>query len=469
MLPVIALVGRPNVGKSTLFNVLTRSRDALVADLPGVTRDRHYGVCRLDAARPLMVIDTGGLSGSEDGLDGLSARQVRLAIEESQVVVFVVDARDGLLPQDRTIIGELRRSGKPMIVAVNKTDGLDLDTVMAEFAAFGVAATVPLAAAHGRGSDLLLDRVFPLLPADAYAPENREEIEDPGIRVAIVGRPNAGKSTLVNRLLGEDRLIVSDVAGTTRDPIKVTLERDGRQFTLIDTAGVRRRSKVEDAVEKFSVIKTLQSIEAAQVVVMLVDARENLADQDLTLIGHAVEQGRALVIALNKWDGMDAYQRDQCQQALARRLAFVDWARIVFISALHGSGMRELMRAVIQSHAAATKELGTSELTKALERAYESYQPPLVRGHAPKLRFAHPGGVNPPTIVLHGSRTKHIAPSYRRYLENFFRARFKLQGTPVRIEFRESDNPYAGKKNVLTEGQLRKRQRMIREMKKRKR
>ncbi|MHC1480612.1 ribosome biogenesis GTPase Der [Frateuria aurantia] len=469
MLPVIALVGRPNVGKSTLFNVLTRSRDALVADLPGVTRDRHYGVCRLDPARPLMVIDTGGLSGSEEGLDGLSARQVRLAVEESQVVVFVVDARDGLLPQDRTIISELRRSGKPLIVGVNKTDGLDLDTVLAEFAAFGVAATVPLAAAHGRGSDLLLASVYPLLPSDAYATAGEEEVEDPGIRVAIVGRPNAGKSTLVNRLLGEDRLIVSDVAGTTRDPIKVTLERDGRKYTLIDTAGVRRRSKVEDAVEKFSVIKTLQSIEAAQVVVMLVDARENLADQDLTLIGHTVEQGRALVIALNKWDGMDAYQREQCQQALARRLAFVDWARIVFISALHGSGMRELMRAVVQSHSAATKELGTSELTRALERAYESYQPPLVRGHAPKLRFAHPGGVNPPTIILHGSRTKHIAPSYRRYLENFFRARFKLQGTPVRIEFRESDNPYAGKKNVLTEGQIRKRQRMIREMKKRKR
>ena len=469
MLPVIALVGRPNVGKSTLFNVLTRSRDALVADLPGVTRDRHYGVCRLDAARPLMVIDTGGLSGSEDGLDGLSARQVRLAIEESQVVVFVVDARDGLLPQDRTIISELRRSGKPLIVGVNKTDGLDLDTVMAEFSAFGVAATVPLAAAHGRGSDQLLADVFPLLPADAYVDDGGEEIADPGIRVAIVGRPNAGKSTLVNRLLGEDRLIVSDVAGTTRDPIKVTLERDGKQFTLIDTAGVRRRSKVEDAVEKFSVIKTLQSIEAAQVVVMLVDARENLADQDLTLIGHTVEQGRALVIALNKWDGMDAYQRDQCQQALARRLAFVDWAKIVFISALHGSGMRELMRAVVQAHAAATKELNTSELTRALEKAYESYQPPLVRGHAPKLRFAHPGGLNPPTIVLHGTRTKHIAPSYRRYLENFFRARFKLQGTPVRIDFRESDNPYAGKKNVLTEGQMRKRQRMIRELKKRKR
>jgi len=284
-----------------------------------------------------------------------------------------------------------------------------------------------------------------------------------------VGRPNAGKSTLINRLLGEERLIVSSVAGTTRDPIRVPLERDGRRYVLIDTAGVRRKARVEEAVEKFSVIKTLQSMAAAQVVVVMVDARENLADQDLTLIGHAVDEGRALVIAVNKWDGMDQYQREQCERALERRLQFVDWAKNVFISALHGSGLRELMRAIVRAHDAANRELGSSELTRTLERAYEGYQPPLVRGHAPKLRFAHPGGSNPPTIVIHGSRTKHIAPAYRRYLENFFRKRFRLEGTPVRIEFRDGENPYAGKKNVLTEGQMRKRQRMIREMKKRKR
>jgi GTP-binding protein len=465
VLPVIALVGRPNVGKSTLFNALTRTRDALVADMPGVTRDRHYGVCRI-GERPFVVVDTGGLSGVDEGIDALTAQQVRLAIDEAQVLVFVVDARDGLLPQDRSILDELRRTGKPIIAAVNKTDGLDEQDAMAEFAVFGIAHTLPLSAAHNRGTEELIATALPLLPEDTHeelGPEDKDSI-----RVAIVGRPNAGKSTLINRLLGEDRLIVSDVAGTTRDPIRVPLERDGKRYTLIDTAGVRRRARVEEAVEKFSVIKTLQSMAASQVVVLMVDARENLADQDLTLIGHVLEEGRALVIAVNKWDGMDAYQREQCQRALERRLGFVDWAKQVFISALHGSGLRELMRAVVRAHSAATRELGSSDLTKTLERAYEGYQPPLVRGHAPKLRFAHPGGNNPPTIVIHGSRTKHIAPAYRRYLENFFRKRYKLEGTPVRIEFRDGDNPFAGRRNVLTEAQQRKRQRMIREMKKRK-
>ncbi|HET6554753.1 MAG TPA: ribosome biogenesis GTPase Der [Dyella sp.] len=464
MLPVVALVGRPNVGKSTLFNALTRSRDALVADMPGVTRDRHYGVCRT-GARPFVVVDTGGLSGEEEGLEGLTAQQVRLAIDEASVLVFVVDARDGLLPQDRTILDELRRSGKPIIAAVNKTDGLDLQNAMAEFAVFGIANTLPLAASHNRGTEDLVASALTVLPEDEH--EEIEPADPDSIRVAIVGRPNAGKSTLINRLLGEDRLIVSSVAGTTRDPIKVSLERDGRKYTLIDTAGVRRKARVEEAVEKFSVIKTLQSMAAAQVVVVMVDARENLADQDLTLIGHAVDEGRALVIAVNKWDGMDGYQREQCERALERRLQFVDWAKTVFISALHGSGLRELMKAVVRAHHAGTKELSSSELTKTLEMAYEGYQPPLVRGHAPKLRFAHPGGTNPPTIVIHGSRTKHIAPAYRRYLENFFRKRYKLEGTPVRIAFRDGENPFAGKKNVLTDSQKRKRQRMIREMKKR--
>lgn len=466
MLPVIALVGRPNVGKSTLFNVLTRSRDALVADMPGVTRDRHYGVCRA-GQRPFLVVDTGGLSGVDEGLDALTAQQVRIAVDEAQVLVFVVDARDGLLPQDRSILDELRRSGKPIILGVNKVDGLDVQTVVAEFSVFGLASIVPLSAAHNRGTDELVAALLPLLPEDVH--EESAQEDDGSIRVAIVGRPNAGKSTLINRLLGENRLIVSDVAGTTRDPIRVPLERDGKRYTLIDTAGVRRKARVEEGVEKFSVIKTLQSMAAAQVVVVMIDARENLADQDLTLIGHAVDEGRALVIAVNKWDDLDTYQREQCRKALERRLAFVDWAKQVFISALHGSGLRELMRAIVRAHAAATRELTSSDLTRTLERAYESYQPPLVRGHAPKLRFAHPGGSNPPTIVVHGSRTKHIAPAYRRYLENFFRQRYKLEGTPVRIDFRDGENPFAGRKNVLTEGQQRKRQRMIREMKRRKR
>jgi len=300
-----------------------------------------------------------------------------------------------------------------------------------------------------------------------YQDDTDPGLSDEGIRVTIAGRPNAGKSTLINRLLGEDRLIVSEVAGTTRDPIRVPLERDGKLFTLIDTAGVRRRARVEEAVEKFSVIKTLQSIAASQVTVILIDARENLADQDLTLIGHAIEEGRALVICVNKWDDMDDYAREQCKRALERRLSFVEWAKTVFISALHGSGLRELMRAVVRAHAAATRQLTSSDLTRTLEQAYEGYQPPLVRGHAPKLRYAHPGGSNPPTIVIHGSRTKHIAPAYRRYLEGFFRKRYKLEGTPVRIDFKDGENPFAGKKNVLTDSQKQKRQRMIRNAKRR--
>jgi len=465
MLPVVALVGRPNVGKSTLFNVLTRSRDALVADMPGVTRDRHYGICR-SGARPFVVVDTGGLSGVDEAMDVLTAKQVRLAIEEANVLVFVVDAREGLLPQDYIILNELRRSGKPIIGAVNKTDGLDDEAVLAEFSAFGLGSILPLSAAHSRGTGELINTLLPLLPADSESAAEDND-EDGSIRVAIVGRPNAGKSTLINRLLGEDRLIVSDVAGTTRDPIRVPLERDGKRYTLIDTAGVRRKARVEEAVEKFSVIKTLQSIAAAQVVVVMIDARENLADQDLTLIGYAMDEGRALVIAINKWDDMDQYQRDECRRALDRRLVFVDWAKQVQISALHGSGLRELMRAVVRAHASATKVLVSSDLTKTLEKAYESYQPPLVHGHSPKLRFAHPGGSNPPTIVIHGTRTKHIAPAYQRYLENFFRKRYKLEGTPVRIAFRESENPYAGRKKVLTKEQEQKARRRVSDLIKR--
>jgi GTP-binding protein len=465
MLPVVALVGRPNVGKSTLFNVLTRSRDALVADMPGVTRDRHYGVCR-SGDRPFVVVDTGGLSGVEEAMDVLTAKQVRLAIEEANVLVFVVDAREGLLPQDYIILNELRRSGKPIIAAVNKTDGLEEESVLAEFSAFGVGSILALSAAHNRGTDDLIEMVLPLLPVDE---ESTIEAEGEGgsIRVAIVGRPNAGKSTLINRLLGEDRLIVSEVAGTTRDPIRVPLERDGKRYTLIDTAGIRRKARVEEAVEKFSVIKTLQSIAASQVVVVMIDARENLADQDLTLIGYAMDEGRALVIAVNKWDGMDQYQRDECLRALDRRLVFVQWAKQVYISALHGSGLRELMRAVVRAHASATKVLVSSDLTKTLEQAYESYQPPLVNGHAPKLRFAHPGGNNPPTIVIHGTRTKHIAPAYQRYLENFFRKRYRLEGTPVRIAFREGENPFAGRKKVFTKEQQQKRRRAVSDLIKR--
>ncbi|HST28816.1 MAG TPA: ribosome biogenesis GTPase Der [Rudaea sp.] len=465
MLPVVALVGRPNVGKSTIFNVLTRTRDALVHDLPGLTRDRQYGVCR-SGAREFVVVDTGGLTGDKEGIGELTGRQVQTAVAEADCVVFVVDARDGLLPTDRNILDALRRSGKPVLLAINKTDGLDENAALAEFSKMGFPAPLPLAASHGRGVPALVEALLAGLPQadpDALAAENADD----GVRVAIVGRPNVGKSTLVNRLLGEERVVVSDVAGTTRDAIRVRLERDGKRYTLIDTAGVRRRARVEEAVEKFSVIKTLQSIAAAHVAVVMLDAREGVSEQDATVIGHVLDERRALVIAVNKWDGLSTYEREQCRASLSRKLDFVGYVRVVTISALHGSGIAELMKAIDRAHASTTREFSTAELTRALEKAYASYQPPMVRGHAPKLRFAHPGGTNPPGIVIHGSRTRHVAEAYRRYLENFFRKRFKLEGTPIRIEFRESENPYAGRKNELTEGQKRKRQRMIRKAKKR--
>ena len=464
MTPVIALLGRPNVGKSTLFNRLTRSRDALVADFPGVTRDRLVGTGRL-GERPFWVVDTGGLLGEDPELSGKVSAQALAAAREADAVVLVVDGRGGLTADDRTIANTLRGLGQPVWLAVNKAEHLDVELVRADFFELGLGQPWPISSAHGHGVAQLLEAVFASFPdADQVTGENEA---DPRPVFAVVGRPNAGKSTLINRLLGEERLIVSDVAGTTRDPIRVPLERDGKRYTLIDTAGIRRKARVEEAVEKFSIIKTLQSISAAQVVVVMVDARENLADQDLTLIGYAMDEGRALVIAINKWDGLDQYQRDECMRALDRRLVFVDWARQVHVSALHGSGLRELMSAVVRAHASATKVLTSSDLTRTLENAYEGYQPPLVHGHAPKLRFAHPGGTNPPTIIIHGTRTKHIAPAYQRYLENFFRKRYKLEGTPIRIAFRESENPYAGRKKVLTKEQEKKARRRVTDLIKR--
>jgi GTP-binding protein len=462
MLPVVALVGRPNVGKSTLFNVLTRTRDALVANLSGLTRDRHYGVCHL-GEREFVVVDTGGLTEESEGVAASSARQSQAAIDEAGLVLFMVDARDGVLPHDRTILSSLRRAAKAFLLIVNKIDGVDEYAALAEFAALGVAEVLTASSAHGRGVDKVLEQVLAHLPA-AVADDAPPGVDE-GIRVAIVGRPNVGKSTLVNRLLGEERVVVSEIAGTTRDSIRVALDRDGRRYTLIDTAGVRRRARVEEAVEKFSVIKTLQSIAAAHVAVLLLDAQEGVSEQDATLIGHVLDEGRALVIAVNKWDGLTTYEREQCVASLSRKLDFVAFAKPIFISGLHGSGIAELMRSINRAHASATHAFTSSELTKALEQAYAAYQPPLVRGHAPKLRYAHPGGSNPPTIVIHGSRTKHIADGYRRYLENFFRKRYRLVGTPVRIEFRESENPYAGRRNVLTDRQVKKRRRVVRRRK----
>jgi GTP-binding protein len=463
MLPSVALVGRPNVGKSTLFNALTRTRDALVHDQPGVTRDRHYGVCRLDEARPFVVIDTGGIAGSEEGLAGATARQARAAAAEADLVLFVVDGREGGSSLDEEILQWLRKAARPVLLVVNKTDGIDARAALAEFSRFGFADSFAVSSAHRQGIDDLLETVLERLPAEGLEP-----VEDAArIRVAFVGRPNVGKSTLVNRILGEERMIASDVPGTTRDSISVDLERDGRSYRLIDTAGLRRKGRVDEVVEKFSIIKTLQAIEECQVAVIMIDASEGVTDQDAAVLGAVLDAGRALVVAVNKWDGLSTYQREQTESLLSRKLAFVAWAEAVRISALHGSGLRELFRAIHRAHASATRQFSTAEVTRSLEIAYESSPPPVVRGHAPKLRFAHPGGENPPTFVVHGSRLKSLPATYTRYLENFFRKRFKLVGTPVRFVFKEGDNPYKDKKNVLTERQVAKKKRLIRHVKRR--
>ncbi len=463
MLPLVALVGRPNVGKSTLFNALTRSRDALVHDEPGVTRDRNYGYCRLEEDRPFIVCDTGGLTDDEAGLAGATSKQSRAAAEEADLVLFVVDGREGPMTLDQTILAWLRKTGKPFFLIVNKTDGLDEQACVNEFSRFGATVILPMAVAHQRGVPELIELILPRLPVDS--PSEIEADDPERVRVAFIGRPNVGKSTLVNRLLGEERMIASEVAGTTRDSIAVDMERDGRKYRLIDTAGLRRRGKVEEAVEKFSVFKTLQAIENCQVAVVMLDANEGVTDQDSTVLGHVLNAGRGLVIAVNKWDGQSNYSKEQTRDLLSRKLSFCEWAERITISAKHGTGMRELFRSIHRAHSSATKEFSTSEVTKALEIAYASFQPPAVRGHLPKMKFAHPGGSNPPTFIVHGNRLKDLSESYKRYLENFFRKRFKMVGTPIRFIFKEGENPYEGKKNVLTEKQLEKRKRLMRHTK----
>ena len=463
MLPLVALVGRPNVGKSTLFNALTRTRDALVHDEPGVTRDRNYGVCRLIEGHPFVLVDTGGIAGEDEGLAGATARQSRAAAEEADLILFVVDGREGASALDDDILRWLRKLSKPTLLVVNKSDGIDLQAALAEFARYGFGDALPVSSAHRTGIDALLAKVLAQLPEEGEA-ETLDE--DPTrVRIAFVGRPNVGKSTLVNRILGEERMIASEVPGTTRDSIAVDLERDGRKYRLIDTAGLRRRSKVEEAVEKFSVVKTLQAIEQCQVAVLLLDASEGVTDQDATVLGACLDAGRALVIAINKWDGRSDYERQQAETLVARKLGFVDWSERVRISALHGSGLRELFKAVHRAHASATRKFSTADVTRAMEAAYEANPPPVVRGHAAKLKFAHPGVESPPTIIIHGTRLKSLSATYQRYLENFFRKRFKLVGTPIRFVFKEGDNPYKDKKNVLTERQLAAKRRLMRHVK----
>ncbi len=445
MLPVIAIVGRPNVGKSTLFNVLTRSRDALVADMPGVTRDRQYGTGEFGEDH-FMLIDTGGLVDDAVGIDYLTAQQVKLAIVEADLVLFVVSARDGVLSADEEITQMLRLTGKPVQLVVNKTDGTDTMFSVPEFAALALGEPLGVSAAHRGGLEELMERVFSLLPV-VTTENNDEEPAGDVIRLAILGRPNVGKSTLVNRLLGEERVLAFDLPGTTRDTIEVELERDGRKYLLFDTAGIRRRRSIKDAVEKFSVIKALQAIIKSQVVVLMLDAEEGLTDQDATLLGHILNHGRGLVITINKWDSIGDEQRKRLKSELERKLTYAEFARRVTLSALHGSGLRELMRAVNEAWDSAGMEMTTTRLTEVVRRAWEAHQPAMKHGRTAKLRFAHSGGRFPPRIIIHGSRVSTITPDYQRYISNKIRTVFKIKGTPLKIEFREGKNPYSGNKS----------------------
>lgn len=459
MLPAVALVGRPNVGKSTLFNRLTATRDALVADYPGLTRDRRYGIGRA-ADRKFIVIDTGGLAASDsDAMTALVAEQVEIAIEEADAVVLVVDHKSGLTLEDSAIAERLRKVGKPVVIAVNKAEGVAGELAEAEFHSLGLGAPVRIAALHGHGVDELLRRALAGFPAAA---PDEPATEEQGPKVAVIGRPNVGKSTLINRLIGEKRLITSPEPGTTRDSILVPCERDGKKFVLVDTAGIRRRARVSEAIEKYSVVQSLQAIEDAGAVIAVLDARDNVTDQDVHLIGLAAERGRALAIAINKWDGMGNHERKLVEREVARRLDFVAYASLHYVSALHGSGIAELVKAALVAYRNAGAELTTRRLNRVLEDALQVNPPPLVRGRQVRLRYAHQGGRYPPVIVVHGTQAERLPDHYKRYLENSFREALKLRGTPVRVELRTTENPFAGRRNKLTPRQAKHKKRMLR-------
>ncbi|MBI1424366.1 MAG: ribosome biogenesis GTPase Der [Gammaproteobacteria bacterium] len=451
MLPTLVLVGRPNVGKSTLFNRMTRSRDALVADLPGLTRDRHYGRGRL-GDKPHLVVDTGGLEPvAKDGIMHEMARQTRQAVDEADVVLFLVDGRQGITPQDKIIANELRKTGRPVLLLVNKAEGMQRARVTADFYELGLGDPLPISSAHGENVEEVVEIALEGFPP----PEEGAEEEADHPKIAIVGRPNVGKSTLVNAILGEERVIAFDQPGTTRDSIYIDFERAGRQYTIIDTAGVRRRGKVDEAIEKFSVIKTLQAVEDANVVVLVVDARDQITEQDAHLADFVLQAGRALVLAVNKWDGLDDYRRDTAKRDIERKLHFLSFAKQHFISALKGSGVAAVLKSVDEAYAAAMAKLSTPKLTRVLIAAVEKQQPPRGR-FRPKMRYAHQGGSNPPIVVIHGSALDHVPDSYKRYLERTFCEAFSLQGTPLRIQFNASKNPFEGRRSKpLTEGEQR--------------
>ncbi len=452
MLPTLVLVGRPNVGKSTLFNRLTRSRDALVADQPGLTRDRHYGKGRV-GERPYLVVDTGGLEPvAKDGILHEMARQTRQAIDEADLVLFIVDGRAGLTPQDRIIATQLRKTGRPLMLLVNKSEGMQSARAIAEFHELALGVPIPISSAHGDNVTEMIDLALDELPAS----EEDGEVKLDHPKLAIVGRPNVGKSTLVNAVLGEERVIAFDQPGTTRDSIYIDFERGGKQYTIIDTAGVRRRGKIDEAIEKFSVVKTLQAVEDANVVVLVVDARDQITEQDAHLADFVLQTGRALVLAVNKWDGLDEYKRDTTKRDIERKLHFLSFAKRHFISALIGTGVDALLKSVNQAYEAAMRKLPTPQLTRVLLAAVEKQQPPRGSIFRPKMRYAHQGGSNPPLIVIHGSALDKVPETYRRYLESCFSDAFKLEGTPLRIEFKSGNNPFADKApRPLTESEER--------------
>ena len=462
MLPVIALVGRPNVGTSTLFNYLTRSRDALVADYPGLTRDRQYGHIKR-GERDCLVVDTGGIADDLDGIDAFSIKQVQIAIQESDVVIIMVDARHGLNSSDQTIADQLRKLSKPVLLVSNKIDGLNQEEAGLEFYALGLGDPIKIAATHGRGVGALLQQINSLIPDQSVEPEEDQEKR---IGVAVVGRPNVGKSTLINRLLGEERVVVFDQPGTTRDSVFIEFERRGKAFTLIDTAGMRRRSKVSETIEKFSIIKTLQAIDSANVVIYLVDASEGITDQDASLLGLVLEAGRGLIIGLNKWDGLTIEHKEKVKKQIELKLPFLDFAQKHTISALYGSGVGKLFDMTEKVYQAAMMDMSTPSLTQVLKYAIEAHQPPLVRGKRIKLKYAHQGGQNPPIVVIHGNQTDSVPTAYKRYLMNFFRDRLKLAGTPIRIEFKSGDNPFKNRKQPLTDRQLKRGERQLKKTRK---
>ncbi|MEW6563683.1 MAG: ribosome biogenesis GTPase Der [Pseudomonadota bacterium] len=451
MLPTLVLVGRPNVGKSTLFNRLTRSRDALVADQPGLTRDRHYGRGRV-GSRPYLIVDTGGLEPvAKDGILHEMARQTRQAVDEADLVLFLVDGRQGVTPQDKIIAQQLRKSGQPLLLLVNKAEGMQRTRVTADFHELGLGEPLPISSAHGDNVEEMIELALETFPMPE--PEEAEQVVDHP-KIAIVGRPNVGKSTLVNAILGEERVIAFDQPGTTRDSIYIDFERNGKQYTIIDTAGVRRRGKIDEAIEKFSVVKTLQSIEDANVVVLVVDARDQITEQDAHLADFVLQTGRALVLAVNKWDGLDNYQRDTVKRDIERKLHFLGFAKHHYISALNGTGVAGVLKSVNEAYAAAMAKLPTPKLTRVLIAALEKQQPPRGTMFRPKMRYAHQGGSNPPIIVIHGSALDKVPDSYRRYLERAFCEAFSLQGTPLRIEFKAGKNPFEGRKaKPLTEAE----------------